>query len=264
MFDSSRRPCMKFFIFSLIFCFASFSHSKNPFASKAKKCEQALTQTEENVALKQAQKISTKNLVNAIQKNDANQFNEVLKDSNLDVNQGDRNGTPPLYLAVQLNRLEMALKLIKAGADVNTGNPVNGKASALHVAAKKGHHDLVVLLVEHGAHLNAVTSYGESPLHWAAETLQHGIIRWLAQKGAKIQKNHFQENPLHIVALSLQTEGKLETYQALMDAGANPNAKNQAGQTPFEIEEDKLRPIFAILEPDNRVPIEQDNSPQAN
>lgn len=56
--------------------------------------------------------------------------------------------------------------------------------SAIHWAAEEGHEQIVDMLLERGADVNAASSYGTSPLHCAANGGNTDIVRLLLQRGA--------------------------------------------------------------------------------
>lgn len=68
-------------------------------------------------------------------------------------------GSTPLITAAVFGRTDVALALIKAGADLNTQN--KDGASALHVAAFFGRKDIVESLLVHGADKSLQNSRGE-------------------------------------------------------------------------------------------------------
>jgi ankyrin repeat protein len=60
-----------------------------------------------------------------------------------------------LLEAVRSNKLAMVRKLINAGADANTGARTNISRTPLQAAAELGSIDIVHLLLNHGADVNA-------------------------------------------------------------------------------------------------------------
>jgi ankyrin repeat protein len=54
----------------------------------------------------------------------------------------------------------------------------------LHLAASKGHYDVVNLLVGFGADLNAASNDGRTPLHVAAAAADDAVVALLLLKGA--------------------------------------------------------------------------------
>lgn len=68
-------------------------------------------------------------------------------------------GSTPLITASVFGKTEVAMALIKSGADLNKQN--NDGASALHVAAFFGRKEIVEALLVHGADKNILNSRGE-------------------------------------------------------------------------------------------------------
>jgi ankyrin repeat protein len=74
--------------------------------------------------------------------------------------------------------------LLEYGADVNAKTE---RHTALHLAAEKGHLEIVKLLLEHGADVNEKTKYGGETAVEMAEHMGHtkvfGFIRqWLEHR----------------------------------------------------------------------------------
>ena len=57
---------------------------------------------------------------------------------------------------------------------------------AIHEAARGGHLDVLVYLVDHGADLTSLTKSGDSVLDWARRSLvfNHPVIKYLEEHNA--------------------------------------------------------------------------------
>ena len=95
----------------------------------------------------------------------------------------------PLHAALFGRRVEAARVLIEAGADVTpkrggTGGPRAGW-TALHYCAGLGFAELIELLMERGADVNAVDDEGKTPLEVAIDSDQKEIASLLISRGAR-------------------------------------------------------------------------------
>jgi len=73
--------------------------------------------------------------------------------------------------------------LIKQGADVNVASRITGW-TPLHVAADKGHLEVVKTLVGAGANVNAKDKVGMTPIRSAIGDGHKDVIEFLKQHGA--------------------------------------------------------------------------------
>lgn len=77
-------------------------------------------------------------------------------------------GIPLLSIAAACGHFEIVKILLEAGADINAASKDKGETT-LHVAIKGDRHDIIDLLLEHGADLEARTTHtGAAPLHYAS------------------------------------------------------------------------------------------------
>ena len=98
------------------------------------------------------------------------------------------------YKAAERGDIKTVTDMLNKGVDVNSKTPGTGYYSltGLHGAAWFGHPDIVKLLIEKGADVNARNDFGETPLYFATSTaITHGgvwgdIVKLLIDKGADI------------------------------------------------------------------------------
>lgn len=171
-------------------------------------------------------------------------------------------GRTPLILAIIKEQFEVAYRLVEHGASLNyrdnspqqmfpihlaskTGNThliqkmidrhlecINQTAanevSPLHIAAAFGHFDVVKLLVDNGAEVNAVDKYFHTPLHRAVESNEVEIVDYLLEKNARFS----MPNTSGLSALGCGVVlGNLDVIKRLLMAGDNPNFRDRCGQT---------------------------------
>ncbi|HKV29088.1 MAG TPA: ankyrin repeat domain-containing protein [Candidatus Acidoferrales bacterium] len=93
-----------------------------------------------------------------------------------------------LALASQFGRVEIVRLLLDVGEDPNRYNPVGGHSHStpLHQAAWAGHHELVRLLVEHGARLDLKDILWQgTPADWARHAGRTEIETYLRAQDAE-------------------------------------------------------------------------------
>ncbi len=126
-------------------------------------------------------------------------------------------GATPLFLAAEVNNLEVIKTLVAAGADpliatergttplmmaAGAGTDVQREREPQERATAV---ETAKFLVEHGAEVNTAGQYGWTALHAAAYQGLNDVIAYLVSKGAKIdQKDEFGQTALSI-SLSVLT-----------------------------------------------------------
>lgn len=88
----------------------------------------------------------------------------------------------PLFAAVQTENTHIAKILIENGSNINIRGNVG--RSLLHIAVNKGKPEMVELLLEKGADVNACDSYGSTPIA-SALTTSPEIVEILKKAGAR-------------------------------------------------------------------------------
>ncbi|KAG5892950.1 hypothetical protein JTB14_015001 [Gonioctena quinquepunctata] len=176
----------------------------------------------------------------------------------LSVYQNDACCFSPLHMATVNDDSEMVRWLLKKGASVNS---VGGRhrQSALHIAARGGHLNIMRILIDAGANINEVDMDEHSAL---TLSVRHGCpesVKYLVKKGARV--NH--EEPGGVTSLRLAvwannapvvkvllegcariihshhlvhnavSNNNLEVVQMLVESGAMLNARDDQAHTPL-------------------------------
>ncbi len=115
---------------------------------------------------------------------------------------------------------------VAAGADPNWGSTINGDeptedGGALHEAAAFGHTNLIPVLIDAGADIEAIDARGFTPIYRATENGDLVTVRALLDAGANPQGtdgwSFIGLEPIHYAAKT----GNAAVVQALLDAGAS-------------------------------------------
>ena len=140
----------------------------------------------------------------------------------------------PAVAALAGRHFELAQVLLRNGSSVNPrGSKEN---SPLHSAVYYMEIEMVQVLVECGADVNAWNAHGLTPLAYALwyqriKTTNLEVVRWLIDHGADPNvRDNYGETSLH---LALQF-GMLEIARLLVEHGASVKVKNGSGKTPLD------------------------------
>jgi glyoxylase-like metal-dependent hydrolase (beta-lactamase superfamily II) len=123
-------------------------------------------------------------LLEAVKTGDLDKVRLIVERNPGIVNVPNQNGETILFAAIMPDgRAEIVEYLISKDANVNHMN--NLYVAPLHLACRRGLPlEIVRLLVEHGADVNAASKYQGRPLDIAYERADEPVIRYLASKGA--------------------------------------------------------------------------------
>lgn len=169
----------------------------------------------------------------------------ILLENGADVNDKAPLGTSALVIAAHSGHRPLAELLLDNGANPNG---MDAGYSALHIAAQRGDADLVKTLLARGADPNAyilrgsptrrvssdvaISSYsiGATPLWLAASQGRADLVRLLAANGAHVRTD--KDGTSALVEAVGNNEGRsLETVKALVELGADVNARDEVGNT---------------------------------
>lgn len=178
------------------------------------------------ITVSQVQAGSYEDFFTAVKKDDAATVKSLLQ-RGFDANSRDPNGQHALYLALQ----EPSLKVVSTLLDWDKTKVESRNAadeSPLMLASLKGILPVVAKLVEKGADVNKP---GWAPLHYAATRGHLDVMTLLLENHAYIDAaSPNGSTPLMMAALY----GSPSAVKLLLEAGADPTLKNTQGLTAID------------------------------
>ncbi|XP_072534738.1 ankyrin repeat domain-containing protein 6b isoform X2 [Salminus brasiliensis] len=139
-------------------------------------------------------------------------------------------GRTPLHLAAYKGHLEVVRILLKAGCDLDIED--DGDQTALHRAAVVGNSDVISALIQEGCALDRQDKDGNTALH---EVAWHGFsqsVKLLVKAGANVHaKNKAGNTALHLACQN----GHTQSSKVLLLGGARPDSKNNVGDTCLHV-----------------------------
>ena len=134
-----------------------------------------------------------------------------------------------LYNKVQEYRRQTVRRLLEGGARAHSKDKLFGW-TPLHWAAGRGERELLILLLDHGAEVNAKDNNLWTPLHEAISNKDTETAALLLDRGADV--NAADKNgrtALHDTA----ADGELKISAFLLERGANVNQKDKNHRSPL-------------------------------
>lgn len=176
----------------------------------------------------------------AIYNNDLNTVNELLKNTNLNINSKldikvnidgwYLGGASPLILASYLGYTNIVKTLLDNNANIKAREDVDG-SMAIHMASANGKNDVIeILLSKDETLINEKDNKGNTPLHWAAMKDKPETIKLLSEKGADLEAKDVDGwTPLHYASAF----SSLRTVENLIELGADKESKANDGSVPL-------------------------------
>ena len=142
-------------------------------------------------------------------------------------------GDTPLLKAVRNANISSAQKLIQRGADIDEpGGVSDWEKTALIEASFRGDINMVKMLFDAGADLDAQDTYGDTALMACAGFGQVDIANLLVKAGANVDAQKPNETTALMIASRI---GDLEIVKLLLEAKANPNLGYGSGPTALDL-----------------------------
>jgi ankyrin repeat protein len=137
----------------------------------------------------------------------------------------------PLCVAAIEGKLEEARVLLKNNPNLALFKTDSDMTTPLHLAASKGHKDLVELLLANKADVNARNVDGHAAVHLAMYCNKWDVVELLIDNRADVSLRNPKEGvtPLHLAA----GDGRKRVVEWLLANNAEVNAKALDGETPL-------------------------------
>jgi ankyrin repeat protein len=151
-------------------------------------------------------------LIAALREGSIKTFEVLVKHPKINLNIRNQHGESALMLACIKGHLPMARLLIKREADVN-----HPGWTALHYAASGGHTEIIRLLLDENAYIDAESPNGTTPLMMAARYGNSKAVQLLIEEGSDIQL----KNQLGLGAIDFAKQGNRPDSLSLLEAALN-------------------------------------------
>jgi ankyrin repeat protein len=136
----------------------------------------------------------------------------------------------PLSIAASYGHVSVVRLLLKYGLRPDLPTGIYEKRTALHLAAKTGHLDIVCVLADAGSPIDAQDGHGATPLTFAAQEGHLDVVQFLLSRGADPNiTTEYQGTSLCMASLS----GNINIVRCLLDHGATPNPSYPDGEKPL-------------------------------
>lgn len=153
---------------------------------------------------------------------------------------------PPLHLAVRKGQGSVVRILVENNS-ANIECKSSGCLTALHMAARRGHLEILEMLLGYNAEVDCVDDFGKTPLHFAIEGGHTTVAKMLLEHGSdKSLVTTDGDTPLHVAA----SRGHLDIVETLLFFGADIESKDNKERTPLccAIENRKCAVVRALLD----------------
>ena len=154
-----------------------------------------------------------------------------LNDEGKGFHAADKLSIMRLFSAVKEADLELVESVLSSSENIINFRDPSGRTALHYAAINLGDMELVTLLIENGADVNARSSSGEFPIHLAITARHYDVIQALLDSSVidLALIDQYGYSPMHHAVLS----GDLDIVCLLVHHGAPLNIQDQSGWTPL-------------------------------
>jgi hypothetical protein len=145
-----------------------------------------------------------------------------------------------IHEEVEYGLVEDVEDLLRRGKNVNSKKLLTGN-TPLHIAVENSDENMVKLLIEYDADIEALNNKGQLPLHLLMEGLpdeeeSKAIIKQFIENGIDIDIQDKRGNTLlHLLMMDCPNEDELVIIKFLLENSADVKVKNKKGKTPIDV-----------------------------
>lgn len=216
----------------------------SPYPSKqSAKKEPANPQRAKGASRQSKRKVLSPMLADYIKNSNPKGARSLIESGVFDLNAAGADSLTPLMLASKYGYADLVALLIEKGADLETTD--SGGGTALFYAIDGGFTGIVKILLDRGANFEHASSTGIRPLIIAAKkTGGEDIVKLLIEKGASVNA----ETPYRDTALTWAAySGNYDAAALLLAAGADPGVTTVHGDTAASLARKQGFPKIAEL-----------------
>nr|WIK87620.1 ankyrin repeat protein [Oriental turtle dovepox virus] len=159
------------------------------------------------------------------------------------VNTRCRLNTTPIFYAINSN-IDLLKLLLENGADINATS--DNDNAVIHLAAKNKSYDIIKTLLDYGADVNMVGYRGKTPLYYATENYSYRNMKLLLDYGSNPNIPDYIMNTPLFISIKYPC---IENTKLLLDSGTNINHVNDNDETPISCVDPNLvsKPVAILV-----------------
>ncbi|KAL8720876.1 MAG: hypothetical protein Q9225_002321 [Loekoesia sp. 1 TL-2023] len=157
--------------------------------------------------------------------------NTLLKYPGIKIDLQDAHGMTALYLAAKYDHWQIVVLLLEAGASVDIGDYKVGR-TALRVAAERDHVEVVEDLLRHGARVDLADRSGGTPMLHAVMQGAENALRKLIEAGGNL---HVVDENGQSLLHCASDKDRSRIARTLIDGGLDLNNRDQSKRTPLHL-----------------------------
>jgi ankyrin repeat protein len=155
---------------------------------------------------------------------------KFLKKNGLNLHEQTPGAITPLMISLAYQQNEMALWLLKEGANINARDAL-GQA-VLHYVARFSESEILRMLLKHHPTMNSPDKNGRTPLHYAALLGRDEMVKALLKFGAiAVFKDNGHCSPIHHAAMGHH----IKVVETFLNYGVHVDELDVVGRTPLHL-----------------------------